>query len=278
MFLSRRPKIVATLLIKNEADIIAKTIEHHINQGVEKFIVTDNNSTDATKSIVEKYPEVVEIIDETDDTHNQSLWVTRMARLACKLTPDWIVHLDADELWEGLFSLRAMNASVCSCERMYLHPPCGIEFDFQQMRFYLDFDHLPIPQEAKVAHRPDPEITIQHGNHGVVNAKPHTTLAVYRHHFPIRSLTQWQRKSESCLSLRKRNSICARWEKWYNWLENKQLSDKFQILINAWANYRLKPNYEAFRSLLEFWATDEMNEFFLKNQELLPKVGEWYEK
>ena len=63
-------KIVATLLAKDEEDIIAQNIEHHINQGVTDFIVTNNRSKDHTRTIVEKYPEVKEIIDEPDETHN----------------------------------------------------------------------------------------------------------------------------------------------------------------------------------------------------------------
>src|SRR4051812_8210794 len=114
--------IVATILVKNEEDIIGANIEHHINQGVSKFIITDNGSTDATATIASRYPEVVEIISESDDCHNQSLWVTRMARLACKLKPDWIIHLDADELWMGLGNLRC-DCEVFGSTKMYLHPP-----------------------------------------------------------------------------------------------------------------------------------------------------------
>ena len=109
MFVRPSLKIVATILAKNEEDIIAENIEHHIEQGVSQFIVTNNNSTDHTRSIVEKYPEVAEIIDEPGDNHHQSKWVTRMAKMACKLNPDWIVHLDADELWGGFFHLRFMK-------------------------------------------------------------------------------------------------------------------------------------------------------------------------
>ena len=44
-------KIVATILANNEEDIIGQMIEHHIHQGVQSFIVTDNNSTDRTAAI-----------------------------------------------------------------------------------------------------------------------------------------------------------------------------------------------------------------------------------
>jgi hypothetical protein len=163
--LAIKPKIIATILAKNEADIIGAMIEHHIEQGVSGFIFTDNDSTDRTKEIAGSFKEVLEIIDEPGNNHNQSEWVTRMARLACKFEPDWIIHLDADEFWCGLKHLRTIPGPVVSSQMVYLHPPRGSSL--HDMRFFLDFSCVPIPQESKVAHRPDPEITIVHGNHGV---------------------------------------------------------------------------------------------------------------
>ena len=55
-------KIIATILAKDEEDIIANQIEHHLEQGVFKILLTDNNSTDRTREIASKYKEV-EIID-----------------------------------------------------------------------------------------------------------------------------------------------------------------------------------------------------------------------
>ena len=49
------PHLVMTLLVNNEADILEKHIRFHKAMGVEDFIVTDNNSTDGTIDILEKY-------------------------------------------------------------------------------------------------------------------------------------------------------------------------------------------------------------------------------
>ena len=112
-------KITATLLAKNEEDIIGANIEHHLSHGVDCFIITNNNSTDKTRQIVEKYPEVKEIIDENEDDHNQSKWVTRMAQIACKMETDWVVHLDADELWCGLTELRNCKENLGGSNKMF---------------------------------------------------------------------------------------------------------------------------------------------------------------
>jgi glycosyltransferase involved in cell wall biosynthesis len=268
-------KIVATILAKNEADIIGLNIEHHINQGISQFIVTDNASTDGTRQIIEKYTEVVEIIDEPGNDHNQPKWVSHMAKLACKLEPDWIVHLDADELWCNLYQLRHVRGKVAGCERMYLHPPTGEVFDWREQRFYLDFDECNIPQESKVAHRSDPEIAITHGNHGVVNAEIEFTRAIYRHHYPVRSYEQWARKAEGNEALKRRNSHCVRWQNWYNLLTSGKLRDEYSRLTSLWRQTTTQMDHERFVSLMDFWATPEMVDLFQKNPSILPIVREW---
>jgi glycosyltransferase involved in cell wall biosynthesis len=263
-------KIVATILAKNESDIIGQMIEHHLCHGVSKIIFTDNNSTDDTRKIAEKYPEVIEIIDEPDDTHNQSKHVTKMARLACKLNPDWIIHLDADEFWGGLSNLRMIDSDIVSCETMYLHPPVE-HFSISNMRYYLDFDHLPIPQEAKIAHRPDPNIEITHGNHGVVGRDGLYTRKIFRHHYPIRTLEQWERKAKGHLCLNKRNSSCARWENWYNSIS---LRNDYNKITSLWKSFIEHQDSESFMSLMKFWAAQDMMSLF-ENSNMLPKIGEW---
>ena len=37
-------KLVMTLLVRDEADILALNLEHHLAQGVDQFIVTDRLS------------------------------------------------------------------------------------------------------------------------------------------------------------------------------------------------------------------------------------------
>ena len=80
MLLINRPntKIIATLLVRDEEDVIKQNIEHHINQGVSGFIITNNSSKDNTLEILSKFPEVLEIINEPETDYDQAKWVTKM--------------------------------------------------------------------------------------------------------------------------------------------------------------------------------------------------------
>lgn len=269
-------KIVATLLAKNEEDIIATNIEHHIDQGIEQIIVTDNNSRDRTKEIAAKYKEVVEIIDESDNTHNQSQSVTKMAKLACRFKPNWIVHLDADELWCGFHNLRHIKKDVVGSVKMLLHPPCGCSFDLKKMRFYLDFENTGLPDECKIIHRPNPDIEITHGNHGIKNnIECEFTKEIWRHHYPVRSLKQFRSKTvDGHESLKRRNAICERWEKWYNAEFNSKLDHLYDQICTVWTKMINHPNRESLLTLLEFWSTDEVIRFFKEGKQL-PDIGQW---
>lgn len=268
--LKKTINILATILVKDEEDIIKKNIEHHINQGVSKFIVTNNRSKDKTLEIISKYKEVVEIINETDETHNQSKSVTKMARLACKFNPDWIIHLDADELWCGLNSLKMVNSDSFSSSKMYLHPP-RLNKD---LSYYLDFDNINnLPGECKIGHRPDQEITIEHGNHGIIGKNTSIFNGVWRHHYPIRSYEQLKTKSvDGHLSLIKRNAICQRWKNWYDLYIEGNLENFYNKICENWENMIKNPNKQDLILLLKSWSTQEVIDLINKSQ-ILPSIG-----
>ena len=48
-------KLVMTLLVRNEADIVDAQIAFHLHAGVDFVIATDNRSEDGTTEILERY-------------------------------------------------------------------------------------------------------------------------------------------------------------------------------------------------------------------------------
>ncbi len=96
-------KLIMTLLVKDEADIIETNIRFHKAMGVDGFIVTNNNSTDDTLEILNRLKNeglVLEIIDESDPTYQQEIWVDRMIKIAKKkYHATWVINADADEFY-----------------------------------------------------------------------------------------------------------------------------------------------------------------------------------
>ena len=76
-------KLVMTLLVRNEEDILVMNLEHHLSQGVDFFIVTNNCSVDSTPKILQTYVDrgLMEVIDEPSDTYAQAVWVLSLIHI-----------------------------------------------------------------------------------------------------------------------------------------------------------------------------------------------------
>ena len=95
-------RLIMTLLVRDEEDILEENLDFHLSRGVDFFVVTDNLSVDGTPAILERYCRkgLVQVIKETADDYSQHKWVTRMARLAVNdYLADWVINNDADEFW-----------------------------------------------------------------------------------------------------------------------------------------------------------------------------------
>jgi Glycosyl transferase family 2 len=97
-------KLVMTLKVRDEDDVLEDNLRFHRALGVDFFIVTDNGSVDRTPEILARYADagLAHVIrDETSELRvNEVRWATEMARLAAtEYGADWIFHGDADEFW-----------------------------------------------------------------------------------------------------------------------------------------------------------------------------------
>lgn len=95
-------KLLMTLLVRDELDIVKQNIAFHLAQGVDHIIVTDNGSVDGTRDILADLSRTlpVTVLDEPGRDHSQWKWMTQMARMARdEMAADWVLPNDADEFW-----------------------------------------------------------------------------------------------------------------------------------------------------------------------------------
>lgn len=96
--------IAMLMLVRDEADIIARNIDFHLHFGIETFVVTDNGSTDGTREILAGFKNRLGksflIIDDSSSGYQQAKLVNRMIQVAKQeFRPRWIISSDADEFW-----------------------------------------------------------------------------------------------------------------------------------------------------------------------------------
>jgi glycosyltransferase involved in cell wall biosynthesis len=172
-------RLVMTLLLRDEEDIVRENLDFHLAQGVDRVIVTDNGSEDATVEILREYEAqgAVRLLLEPEDDYSQGRWVTRMARLAAKEGADWVINNDADEFWwprsgtlASTFAGLGDEVGVVVAHRTNFvpRPEDGRRFwERMTARERQSLNPLGKPLPPKVAHRAHPELTVVQGNHRV---------------------------------------------------------------------------------------------------------------
>ena len=243
-------RLIMTLLVRNEQDILPHVLEYYRSQGVDHFIVTDNLSEDSTPAILDHYKKLgwLTVINENDDDYDQQAWVTRMARMAAKpeFSADWIIHCDADEFWitqektlREFFIGIDPSVNIVSASR---HDFICLRDDGQRWhesmiyrkRVSLSPKGKPLP--PKVAHRPNPDARVVQGNHDVLGFEDpvRQTEGIEILHFPMRSLNQIENKIAKGGAAYQRNTVLPKtvavgWRRLYEELELKgNLHDHFE--------------------------------------------------
>ena len=108
-------KIVMTLLVRNEEDILDAHLSFHRTAGVDLVLAIDNDSDDSTPDILASHARdgFVDVSRETGDLQ-QADWVTTLARRAAtEFGADWVINSDADEFyWPRGGTLKDVFAAV----------------------------------------------------------------------------------------------------------------------------------------------------------------------
>ena len=170
-------RIVMTLIVRDEADVLEANLRVHRALGVDAFAVLDNGSTDGTPEILERWREAG-LADVTTDAEANTQqvfreWQTRLARTATDtLEADWLIHNDADEFWwplEG--NLRSVLGAIPGSFSGVLAP----RFEFVPRPGDGPWwDRLTVRERRatvrpKLAHRAAADVRVGPGSHHVIS-------------------------------------------------------------------------------------------------------------
>ena len=92
-------RIVAVLVVKDEAPRLSALMDHHRALGVDHFIVIDNESSDGTRQLLTGFPDV-SIYSATGSFGRARYgydWVNHVLGRRC--VGKWVLYLDADEFF-----------------------------------------------------------------------------------------------------------------------------------------------------------------------------------
>jgi len=220
-------KLIMTLLVKNEEEIVEKHIRYHKSMGVDGFIVTSHNSTDKTNEILEKLKKeglILEIIYETDPHYHQSKFVDKMIRKAkFKYKANWIINADADEFYyskdldfkKSIYKAVKAKLNTIWVDSIFLFPDdkenylIGSNYFVTKPFQEFEAEVLGILEDekfgefigsqgcTKVIHNTKDYIKIQMGNHDIKmrnNSKRLKTSDIVLYHYHIRNYKQQEEK------------------------------------------------------------------------------------
>lgn len=170
--------MIAIGMMRDEADIIGRTVAHLIAQGC-RVVVADNLSVDGSDAIA--WHAGADVVRDPDPAHYQSQKMTALAARHAK-EGEWVVPFDADEQWDGLADLHDdYDVAVA-------HPVV-------QIPTATGWRDGPTETWPKVAFRWRPGCRIDHGNHIVFGAGPRIAEDVVTvKHFQYRTFEQVKRK------------------------------------------------------------------------------------
>jgi hypothetical protein len=197
-------KLVMTLLVRDEEDIVASNIDFHLEHGVDFIVATDNLSVDRTPDILRGYERrgLLHYIHQPEDTYAQNRWVTHMARIAhTEFGADWVINNDADEFWwpeQGDLKQElggvapTADAVIVPRTNFVPRPMASDEFfaDVMTVRERHSLNPLGKPLPPKACHRGFADIVVAQGNHGVSRngrTLQGTNAPIIIMHFPMRT-------------------------------------------------------------------------------------------
>ncbi len=203
----------AVMMVKDEADIIGENLLWMFHTGLRRIIILDNDSTDATAAIVERFRRAhgdVELLVLKDPLlrYMQSEKTTGLFRLAISIWPDlrWVIPVDADEFLIAEAGLAALDEVARPADAVVIPKVIHFRQDhgldpgddaMADMACRSSLFFVP----PKIIARPNPLAIVTQGNHQIRFADEHRAVyegglrhGLYYREFPNRSFAHFLRK------------------------------------------------------------------------------------
>lgn len=238
--------IYAVLMVKDEGDVIGGTLAHLVSEGVDGIVVADNLSTDRTRDVLDSFSfdgDLV-VLDDPDPGYRQSEKMTALADLAYQRGAEWVIPVDADEVWTAPLrladTLRSLpeRTHVVGCA-IWNHFPSGLDEPgdpFQTIRWRQP-ERAPLD---KACARWTPGMVIDQGNHSISrNGRkiPGAGAGLALRHYPYRSWEQFRSKVVNGAAAYKAadlpESMGAHWRQYGQILETRG-DDALREVFETW--------------------------------------------
>ncbi len=196
----------AVMMVRDEADIVGHVLDH-LSRHVDHVYALDNRSTDGTTAVLRHWQTqgLVTLIPDDEIGYWQSRKTTLLARRAQKDGHQWVVPVDADEVWvapdgrtlSDWLAGVAPDAQLATAA-LYNHVPTAADNPNDSNPLSrIGWRFRERGQLPKVAARLADGLTIHAGNHGAdygTHVKTMATPGLRVHHFSWRDPEQYVRK------------------------------------------------------------------------------------
>jgi len=95
-------KLTAMMQVRNEADRYLREVLNDLSEYVDEIVIVDDASTDDTVRVCRSYAKVVSLERSTASLYgvNEAMLKIRLFARTAATAPDWILAIDADEIFE----------------------------------------------------------------------------------------------------------------------------------------------------------------------------------
>ena len=208
-------RVVETLVVRDEVDIVEDQITYHLNAGIDFVIATDHGSQDGTTDVLEAFARqgYLHRLPGEGPVVRETPWRTAMARLAATTyDADWVMAADADEFWvpragsiKDVLAAVPPRFGIVGGVICHFVPRPDDESSFAErmivrlvQRAPVNDPVSPMRPSPKSAFRGDPDVQVLHAAYWIESPRLEQLpgwcpFDVF--HFPCRSLGQWSRKT-----------------------------------------------------------------------------------